>query len=488
MDKAHNLQLRGGTYHVRFDIPADVRKAFGGKRILSRSLKTGSLTEAMHRRSRYLTTWWSQVDAARAGIPLPEGWQDDVLGTITAVDVMMKDSKRGLIGEPVPQVEIDPAVEARMRSNPRFVAAFEAWVRDHLKDGMDGKVRLFDELGKGIQSLIPTILTRSQNIPSEQLQELKELVSNPAAHKPASPITPAALEAFKAFRTKQGVSAANIATQHTRLHKLSDYIVKTGKTLDFDCVSHWIDSLDVAGKTRQQYLLAGSAFWQWACKYDPRWRDAFKGAANPFERHKVALPKGKAALDVKRKDFTLTDMARLHKAALEGGNQPLADLIELGYFTGARISELCRLRIENVVSVDGVTMLDIADSKTVAGIRLVPVHPAITDLVTRLVQDSADGFLVVTAFVGRRGDRSGALGKAFGALKTSLGYGGQHVFHSIRGTTITQLARHDVSYPMICELVGHKTKTVIFDTYSAGFGGQQKLAAMSTVPRLEIDL
>ncbi|MGZ9707131.1 DUF6538 domain-containing protein [Pseudomonas sp. GNP013] len=42
MDKAHNLQLRGGTYHVRFDVPIDVRKTFGGKRILSRSLKTGS--------------------------------------------------------------------------------------------------------------------------------------------------------------------------------------------------------------------------------------------------------------------------------------------------------------------------------------------------------------------------------------------------------------------------------------------------------------
>jgi integrase len=488
MDKAHNLQLRGGTYHVRFDVPADVRKAFGGKRILSRSLKTGSLTEAMHRRSRYLTAWWEQVDAARAGVPLAEGWQDGVLDTITAIDGMMQDQKRGLIGEKVPQVEIDPAVEARMRSNPRFVAAFEAWVRDHLKDGMNGKVRLFDELGQGIQSLIPAALTRSQSIPAGQLQELKALVANPAAHKPASPITPVALEAFKTFRAKQNVSPAYIGVQHTRLLNLSAYITKTGKALDFDCVSHWIDSLNVSGKTRQQYLLAGSAFWQWAVKYDVRWRETFKGAPNPFERHTVALPKGKAALDAKRKEFTLVDMVRLHAAAQDDSNQPLADLIQLGYYTGARISELCRLRVENVVTVDGVTMLDIEDSKSAAGIRLVPVHPAIASLITRLVQDSADGFLVVTDFVGRRGDRTGAIGKAFGALKTSLGYGAQHVYHSVRGTTITQLARHDVSYPMICELVGHKTRTVTFDVYSAGFSAQQKLVAMSTVPTLETDL
>jgi hypothetical protein len=44
MNKAHNLQLRGGVFHVRFEVPVDARKAFGGKRILSRSLKTGSLT------------------------------------------------------------------------------------------------------------------------------------------------------------------------------------------------------------------------------------------------------------------------------------------------------------------------------------------------------------------------------------------------------------------------------------------------------------
>ncbi|MBW4794305.1 tyrosine-type recombinase/integrase [Pseudomonas tolaasii] len=454
---------------------------------MSKSLKTGSLTEAMHRRSQYLLAWWERVDAARDGVPLAEGWQDGVLDTITALDGMMQDQKRGLIGEKVPQVEIDPAVEARMRSNPRFVAAFEAWVRDHLKDGMAGKVRLFDELGQSIQSLIPAALTRSQSIPAGQLQELKALIADPSTHRSKSPITPAALEAFRAFRTKHGVSSANIATQHKRLMHLSAYLAETGKALDFDCVAAWIDSLGLAGKTQQQYLLAGNAFWRWAMRYDPRWRETFKGVISPFERHAVALPRGKAALDAKRKEFTLPDMNRLYAAAQEAGNVPLADLIKLGYYTGMRISELCSLRTDNVVNVDGVEMLDVTDSKTPAGIRCVPIHPAISSLVIRLVEDSRDGFLVVTDFVGKQGDRTGALGKSFGALKTSLGYGGQHVFHSIRGTTITQLARHDVPYPMICELVGHKTKTVTFDVYSAGFSAQQKLTAMSTVPRLRTD-
>lgn len=489
MDKAHNLQLRGGTYHVRFDVPADVRKAFGGKRILSKSLKTGSLTEAMHRRSPYLTAWWEQVDAARTSVPLPDGWQDEVLGTIGAVDAVFQNQKRGVIGEKVKPLEVNPEMEARILGNPRFMAAFTKMYERHMHNGVEGRLQMLEEIRLGIESMIPTVMSQRQNIPATQMKELSALVANPAAHKPNSPkslITPKALAAFRAFRIKQNVSLPYVEVQEVRLIRLSAYIVETGKPLDFDCVSHWLDSLNLSGKTQQQHLLAGNAFWKWAMKYDASWREAFKGATSPFERHTIALPKGKAAKEAKRKDFTLPDMERLHTAAQEAGDIPLADLIQLGYFTGARISELCRLRVEHVVIVDGVKMLDIEDSKSAAGIRLVPVHPEIANLVARLVESSTDGFLVVTDFVSKRGDRTGAIGKAFGALKTSLGYDGRHVFHSVRGTTITQLARHDVSYPMICELVGHQTKTVTFDVYSAGFSAQQKFDAICKLPSLKV--
>lgn len=486
MNKDHNLQLQGGTYHVRLAIPADVRKAFGGKRILSKSLRTGSLTEAMHQRGRYLAAWKDQIAAARTGVPLADGWQDSVLGTVGAIDGMVRNQKRALIGETVEPLVINPEVEARMRSNPRFVAAFEAWARSTMQDGLEGRMKALEEIGKGIQSMIPAAMTRQQNIPASQYEELVDLVANPTAHKPKSPITKASLAAFRAFRLARNVSLAYVDVQETRLLKLSAYIVQTGRALDFDCVSHWIDSLGLSGKTQQQYLLAGNAFWKWAMKYDARWREVFKGAVSPFERHDVPLLKGKEAREAKRREFTLEDMSKLHAAAQEAGNGPLADLIQLGYYTGARISELCRLRTEHVISVDGVTSLDIEDSKSEAGIRVVPLHPEIAELVARLAKDSLDGFLVVTAFVGKRGDRTGAIGKQFGALKKRLGYGDKHVFHSIRGTAVTQLARHDVSYPMICELVGHQTKTVTFDTYSAGFSSKQKLDAISKLPVIPV--
>ncbi|MFK7701715.1 DUF6538 domain-containing protein [Pseudomonas caspiana] len=64
---ANNLELQGGMYHVRLAIPKDVQGAFGSKKILSQSLKTGLRSEAMDRRLPILAHWKSQIQAAHKG-------------------------------------------------------------------------------------------------------------------------------------------------------------------------------------------------------------------------------------------------------------------------------------------------------------------------------------------------------------------------------------------------------------------------------------
>jgi integrase len=223
-------------------------------------------------------------------------------------------------------------------------------------------------------------------------------------------------------------------------------------------------------------------FWQWAMMYEPQWRQNHKGHMNPFEKHNLPTLKGKAKLEVKRKAFTLEEIGALHAAAKEQGLDTLADLILLGSYTGARIEELCQLRTENLITAEGVKMFDITDSKTVAGIRKVPVHPQLKGLINRLTKSSTDGFLVRTDSRNKYGIRSDALSKAFGRLKTAKGFDRTHVFHSIRATVITQLVRADVPDRLIKELVGHETGTVTFDVYSNGSSPKQKLAALSKLP------
>jgi integrase len=115
----------------------------------------------------------------------------------------------------------------------------------------------------------------------------------------------------------------------------------------------------------------------------------------------------------------------------------------------------------------------------------VPVHPALSDLVTRLVEESKDDYLVPSKSRNKYGIRSDALSKAFGRLKSSMGFGRLHVFHSIRASAVTHLVRADVADRLIKELVGHETGTVTFDVYSQGASAAQKLAAISKLPTLD---
>lgn len=488
MPKANNLELQGGIYHVRMDIPKDVREAFGGRRILSLSLRTGSREEAMFRRLPILHAWKSQIKALREGKLLGDGWQEDVVQTLEDLDAITQGQKRALVGETAPPLpDVDPALRAKLMNSPRFMQAVRLLAGDNLKDGIGGKVKIQDELNKGLKDILQKSLGAEYKLTAEQSQELETLVKDPASYKARSPITKARLASFRTHRLEHHVALKTVNQQESKLLNLSEHLQTTDAKLDFDSVVAWLQGMKLSSKTKQQYLLAGSQFWQWAMQHEPQWRQTFKGHVNPFEKHTLPSLKGKAKLDAKRKAFTIEEVGTLYNAAKEQNLGTLADLILLGGYTGARIEELCQLRKEHLITVDGVKMFDIVDSKTVAGIRQVPVHPKLTALVDRLAEASTDGYLVPTDCNNKYGIRSDALSKAFGRLKTAMGFDRTRVFHSIRATVITQLVRADIADRLIKELVGHETGTVTFDVYSDGSSPKQKLKAISKLPTLPTD-
>ena len=55
--------------------------------------------------------------------------------------------------------------------------------------------------------------------------------------------------------------------------------------------------------------------------------------------------------------------------------------------TGARIEELCSLKLEQVMD----DRFKIEDAKTEAGWRIIPIHDDIKQLVARLKDESTDG-------------------------------------------------------------------------------------------------
>lgn len=473
------------TWYARLAVPADVQKSIGRK-VFVQSLKTASRTEAVHRSHAHLAVWRNQINAARKAKEAPEGWQENIVTATTEAESFIQSRKRAIIGEAVPPLNVSDAdVQAFKKSNPGLVAQLEKWVDSQPDGDVAGDLRIRDAMLVRFKATLERAFNAKHSLTLEQQQELISLIDSPASYQKKSPLTKTRLASFRTYRIGQNIAEKTIDQQESKLRKLSDYLTANQATLDTDTVAKWLNSLDLSSKTLTQYLLAGSVFWKWANRYDERWRSDYKDRANPFENHDLPRVRGKAKAEGKRKDFSLEDLSMLHDAAMKDGLCVLADLILLGVYTGARIEELCQLKKASVITLEDIQCFDIVDSKTAAGIRSVPIHPALKPVVKRLAQESTDEYLIRSNSRNKYGNRSDPLSKAFGRLKTLHGFGKQHVFHSIRATVVTQLLRAGVAGTLIAEIVGHETGTVTFDVYSQGASQLQKFKAISKLPRLK---
>ena len=163
--------------------------------------------------------------------------------------------------------------------------------------------------------------------------------------------------------------------------------------------------------------------------------------------------------------FTPKEIAGLYKQALNE-NQTLADLILIGMHTGARIEEICSLLCKDVdIKQESIT---IVDAKTEAGERTIPVHPYIKERIKKLIEDSTDDYLLSDLSKNKYGDRSNAIGKRFGRLKTKHKFSSRYVFHSIRKTFTTMLENSGVGENLAADIVGHEKPRITYGLYSGG--------------------
>jgi integrase len=196
---------------------------------------------------------------------------------------------------------------------------------------------------------------------------------------------------------------------------------------------------------------------------------------------KLALPKesSKGNGKTSRAAFEAADVVKLLGLAEDRKDPELADLIRLGMWTGARIEELCVLTVDDVKALDH---FDIQDAKTEAGVRKVPIHSKLKPIVQRLVKAAksrqGDPFLIAGQQANKFGDRSGALGKRFGRLKTVAGYGTKHVFHSVRKTVATLLENAKVPEGVAADIIGHDKPTMTYGLYSGGASMKTKREAI----------
>jgi len=498
------IQKKGeSTWYVRLAVPTDVQKELGCK-VRIQSLKTGLRKEAMEARLPILAQWKADIAAARVQVQVAkENWRPELATRSMALHQLVDEELLAAVKLPQSQQKLsvdnasDADIDQFLQGREALIRAARKWEENGPKGIVAQVVAHFDRLPSNmveavqasselVRSIEAQLTAYKYGLTSAEIAEANTLILEPTAYKPRSPITPSRLKAFREFRESRGGTPKHVDQQVSKLERLSEFLKQEALPINFDTIDQWLKSLNRAPKTLSQYLMAGTAFWKWATKYDEGWREEYKDKVNPFTGHELPQGGGAETAGQDREIFTRDDAVKLHGAALKKKDQPLADLILLGWYTGGRIEELCKLTKDSVITVNGIGCLDFPRSKSKASKRVVPIHPSLLPTITRLSEDSTDTFLIPVSSSGPYGKRSHAITKAFGRLKKSLGFSDLHVFHSFRHTVVTELIRADVPDALVKELAGHETGSVTHDVYSKGASAAQKLEAISKLPTLPI--
>ncbi|QUX93306.1 hypothetical protein CYL31_18705 [Marinomonas sp. A3A] len=195
--------------------------------------------------------------------------------------------------------------------------------------------------------------------------------------------------------------------------------------------------------------------------------------AEEEKKKRAMLLKNKGRTE-ERLPFESHELVSIWKEASKK-DQQLADLIFLGMFTGCRIEELCQLKVDSCSE----KLLKVTSSKTKAGYRDIPVHPKLSPLIKRLLNESQDSYVLSGLKAPpSTGDRSSAIGKRFGRLKKRMGFDGAKVFHSIRKTVATLLENANVPENLSAQIIGHDHDTLTYGLYSGGYTYEAKLEAV----------
>lgn len=237
-------------------------------------------------------------------------------------------------------------------------------------------------------------------------------------------------------------------------------------------VSLWLDDLSTKGvsKSIQKRMLKSCRnYWKYLLRYNIRGM-----VDDPFYKV-VLIDKGKKKTP--REAFEPSEVVDLWTRAKDKPDSVLADLIVLAAYTGARIEELCSLMIKDVAD----DVFSIVDSKTLAGVRTVPIHSNLMPVIKRLKENSTDGYLLPNLSLDKFGARSNTMSGRFSKLKIKAGYGSFKVFHSFRHTLVSALVNAGVMEFHIADLVGHEKEGITGNVYAKAIPIEVKRAAIEKI-------
>lgn len=497
----HLIRKKGeSTWYCRIVVPKDVRPYFDNRTTLTKTTGTSDKLKAQTAKLPILAQWKADIAEARrqkaeAGDRWREELAEDAKRHHALADTVLLSAVKGTFVSKDRPAATPEVVADTLQKLEENLAAFYKDVL-HLEESLD-MPGLFDEVtntlgnddiplterlakGSEIQQRVLAHAAKKQYLLSNtDLPEAYEIAATPGTYKPRSPITKSMLENWHQHLEHQVAAAKTRDMHRNRVQRLSNWLTSTGNELNFDSVHRFLEHVSPSRKTRQQYLWSCRDFWKWATKYNAQFRDRYANSPSPFEGH--ALPRAGKAAGESYEPFTRKQVEELHTKAKDKGDTALADLIVFAAFTGCRLEEIGRISIDSTVFVEGIPIaFKIQQAKTSAGIREVPIHPKLAPLYRKLLEAApAHGGYLFEGGNNKYGNRLDSLSKRFGRLKKAAKYGPEHVFHSVRKCTTTELHQAGVSIEVLPALLGHENPSFTLNVYSSGPSFEQKKEAIN---------
>jgi integrase len=423
------LEKRRNLYYAVLTIPEDVREKLGKMRFVQ-SLGTPIKSVAEREAAPLIGKWKAMIAEARGN-----------------TDALTEEALRW-------QRHLTLQQQPSKANDPIYVTGFEV-LRDQLRDRT---IELSRTKGDDVAQKFRSIAEGSAQLSNEHFATWKAQLHLAAKSKD------------QAIKDVEALIA-----KFTTLGEITKSNVKK-----------WMDEIASIGKgiaSQKRILSFSRNYWKYLQSGDvvPADLDPFNGVLNISKGKKSDGKHGGSNLPYAPAEVVkLWDTAgkrKMGKAKNAPFDTQLADLILLGAYTGARIEELCSLKVSDVTEQS----FRITDAKTEAGIREVPIHSCLIALVKKLTEDSTDDYLLSGLTFNKYGDRSNAIGKRYGRLKTSLGHSDAYTFHSLRSTVITQFENAGVSENLAADIVGHEKPRITYGLYSGGASLPVKKEAIELV-------
>ena len=416
--RPRNLELRYKTYFAILTVPKDVQYILGRKRFF-KTTGTGDLKVAQAKAELFVIKWKSEIANARMKSDDPN------IQSALELNQLLNSPKRSQVLE-----IIDDETDRLKRESHEFIA------------------ETFNEIATGKSKLLKTYIPE-----------------------------------WEKYQRANHLQEKTIAQMKSDLNHLTEFLPSPNLITNEYC-DLWIknhaqsESLSASSVTR--IIAACRNFYKFLQEigiFQEHTTNPFK-VPSAFKKSKKPNAKTKNRID-SWIAFSEDELKSIYQASLENEDEQLSHLIKIASYTGARIEEICSLKID---SIDlSLNTIKISDAKSKAGNRVVPIHPKIKTLVTKMMKATSNKFLFDSLTENKFKDRSNAIGKRFSRLKKKLGFGKQHVFHSIRKTFTTQLERNGIPESVSADIVGHEKQTMTYGLYSAGSSLEQKRQAILKV-------